>query len=244
MQNKNHNELPESSFDAPYIEDGSSIKKPFDHADYEEMLSIYRFISLKKVLILLLVLFVLYFFYSNRTQLVNSGVIIYHGKDQVVYEGVTHYFDYRGGILKLYETKSDWEAENEARIEFQIWMNGSLREIHGADFQPREGYSYDVVARAFIAAPDPDTLKFTTVLGLPFFWTTLFGVLLVVEPRVALLLYTPIALLPARGTGFGSIPRYDPDVNYKLGGIVLLVISFFLFIPLFPNLGEILREIW
>lgn len=233
MQNKNHD------FDKPYVQEIDSPQS------YESLIKIYRFFTVQKLIILIVVVFGLKYAYDHRTEQVKeTGVIIYHGRDQVFYQGTTLYYRYKHGDLKLYHKRSDLEEENESYLQFQAWLTGSLREIRGSDFVPLADFDYHTVASAFIVPPDPNSMKFTAVIALPFFWTTLFGFLLIVEPRVALVLYTPIALLPARGTGFGSIPRYDPDVNYKLGGQVLLLISFFLFLPLFPSFMRILRGLW
>ncbi len=226
-------------FQQPFVQEVDSPQT------YEKMIELYRFITIEKVIILILLVFGLKYAYDHRTEQVkDSGVVIYHGRDQVFYQGTTLYYRYKRGDLKLYHKRADFEEETDAYIQYQAWLTGSLRSIHGLDFQPRVDFDYDTVAKAFITTPDPSSIKFTTIITLPFFWTTLFGVILIVEPRVALILYMPIALLPARGKGIPDLPQYDPDVNYKFWGQVLLVISVLLLIPFGDQLVAVLRKLF
>lgn len=232
MPNKN------PDFEKPFVQE---IDSPHS---YENMIKLYRFFTVQKLIILLLVVFGLKYAYDHRTEQVReTWVVIYHGRDQVFYQGTMLYYRYKGGDLKLYHKKSDLDEENNAYIQFQAWLTGSLREIKGIDFVPMGDFDYQTVAEAFIVPPDPANIKFTTVLSLPFFWTTLFGVILLVEPRAWIVLYAPFAFLPVRGVGVPDFPKFDPDLNYKFWGCVLLVISVLLMIPFRDQLVPIFRRL-
>ncbi len=173
---------------------------------------------------------VMIFLWQYRTEhFPKEGFILYHGKNEIVFQDITLFYHYFGGNLELFHAPT--EKGTDKVVTFQIWTGGQLQRTDGKEFVPIEYVDYDLIAHTAFFPEDQSGIPdlYTMMSYHTWFLLLLAGFIFTFIPQLGVVLLKPFGWLPSRRIGFVPI-KYDKDSNYSVWGIGLFAASLILYL--------------
>ncbi|MFI3253006.1 MAG: hypothetical protein R3Y63_01500 [Eubacteriales bacterium] len=222
MQNLNNNE-DRNDLDSVFVHRETEFKDTLALSMFQ------KYQSSSVWLVLILVIAMCYLWQQRREHFPEEGFTLFHGNNQIVYQGTSLYFHYFGGNLELFHAPEDKGSEKV--ITYQLWFHDQIRSEEEKEFVPLEGVDYYLIAQtAFFPYNSPVIPSFNTmILNYSWFIFFLAGIMFTFAPRLGIFLMAPLGFWIVRGKGIQEV-KYDAEEKYWIGGLIFFACSFALFI--------------